>query len=137
MKPFYKCTQKQQIERWEQVWRVLNEMTPHERRSHWDMGTFGRYTECGTVACAAGRCSFDPWFQRRGFSGTVTEFYGWSLKDVVDSFETDAVAEFFGLDGANRIFFNGSQRPVSKVMREVKSHIAQLRKYREEGDYEI
>lgn len=61
------------IERWENVIRVLRNLTPHQRKYHFDMTTFGRKTDCGTVACAAGHCSLDPWFRRRGFLANFTK----------------------------------------------------------------
>jgi len=50
------------LERWEQALCVLDGLTPHERENHFNMGTWGRRTECGTNACLAGHCSLNPWF---------------------------------------------------------------------------
>lgn len=66
-------TVEQIIERWENVLRVLTSMTRHERNRHFEMIDWGRKTSCGTIACAAGHCSLDPWFRRRGFSGEFRE----------------------------------------------------------------
>src|SRR5260370_6670727 len=66
-------THEQYIERWEQALRVLESMTEHERRLHFDMTSWGKQTHCGTVACLAGHCSLDLWFRERGFSGQVDE----------------------------------------------------------------
>lgn len=57
------------IERWENVLRVLTSMTRHEREHHFAMTIWGTKTSCGTVGCAAGHCSLDPWFRKRGFKG--------------------------------------------------------------------
>jgi hypothetical protein len=59
------------IERYEQVKRVLEGLDEHARKHHWDMSIWGTKTDCGTVACAAGHCSLDPWFQERGFRGEI------------------------------------------------------------------
>lgn len=52
------------VESWEQALRVLQQMTPHERKNHFDMRSWGHRTDCGTVACLAGHCYLDPWFQK-------------------------------------------------------------------------
>ena len=56
------------IERWENGLRVLKAMDPHEREKHFNMALWGKKTDCGTLACAAGHMSLDPWFRRRGFA---------------------------------------------------------------------
>lgn len=125
MKSFYNISQGQQIERWGNVLRVLQALTPHQRRKHWDMGGFGRKTDCGTIACAAGHAGLDPWFRRRGFKLAFNRF-GDSVIDDVD--------KFFGYAGSQHIFYNYRTRPVSKVISEVKAHIKELKVAPEEFD---
>jgi hypothetical protein len=108
---------RQQIERWQNVERVLHKMPEHERQKHWDMATWGEKTACGTVACAAGHCGLDPWFRRRGFK---LDFKG-------GDYEISDVPEFFGFEGARRIFFNAKRRPVEAVLAEVREYVAELR----------
>src|SRR5258708_4642058 len=109
------------IERWDNVERVLVSMPEHERQRHWNMGTWGEVTDCGTVACAAGHCGLDPWFRERGFA---LEFHGGSAAiPPVDS--------FFGFEGTKRIFLNVSQRPVDTVIDEVRSYTQELRQIAE------
>lgn len=125
-----KLTREKLIERWENCLRVLQGLTPHQRREHWNMGVFGDKTECGTIACAAGHCGLDPWFRRRGFK---MDFYedkdGWpvnTLQCVGDDSDVDT-EEFFGTSGARNIFFDSSYRSVRTVIKEVKAHIQWLR----------
>lgn len=124
MKHFDECTKAQQIERWENVLRVLSNLTPHERRRHWDMSWWGYKTECGTVACAAGHCGLDPWFRRRGFK---LDFYkSWITQDWSSSMPIEP-EDFFGKVGCTTIFYNETRRSVGTVIREVRAYLKQLR----------
>jgi hypothetical protein len=118
MKYWKEITLKEQLKRWHHVLRVLEALTPHQRRRHWNMETWGEKTECGTVACAAGHCALDPWFRRQGFK---SDFYpDGTLKSI-----SNATA-FFGFEGTDRIFHNAQKRSVPKVIAEVKLHIKTL-----------
>ena len=55
------------IKRLQRAYKIMDKMTPHERRKHFDMGKWGQKTECGTVGCLAGHCGLDPWFKKEGF----------------------------------------------------------------------
>src|SRR5688572_17549276 len=131
MKYWDNITPAQQIERWENVLRVLRALTPHQRRKHWNMSWWGEKTECGTVACAAGHCGLDPWFRRRGFR---MDFERIEFENELGKIEYEwnadlnvPVSHFFGREGSGSIFLNGKVRPVSKVIEEVKAHIRQLK----------
>jgi hypothetical protein len=124
VKNFNDCTKKEQVARWENVLRVLRALTPHQRRKHWDMQTIGEKTDCGTVACAAGHSSLDPWFRRRGYAGHYEEKH-YSDRVIFELITPDADA-FFGEDGSSSIFFNTDIRPVGQVIREVKAWIKVL-----------
>lgn len=104
------------IERWRNVHRVLNAMPEHERQKHWDMSIWGKQTECGTVACAAGHCGLDAWFRERGFK---LDFRGHESR-------ISNVPDFFGLEGTSRIFWDSTQRPVETVIDEVHRYGAEL-----------
>lgn len=121
IKDWYKCTIQEQVARWENAARVLENLSEHERRAHWDMGTWGQETTCGTVACAAGFCGMDPWFKSRGLELKL-------LKDGDAPMNYhNHVIQFFGHDGVDCIFGNGDHRPVSKVIREIKGYISFLK----------
>jgi hypothetical protein len=111
-------TRKQLIARWENALRVLETMTPHERRKHFNMARWGQKTECGTVACLAGHCSLDPWFRRRGFRGSFIDDGG--MYFGADSADPDV---FFGTGSA--IFYQSGSYGV--VANRVRRHIKQLR----------
>ena len=122
--------QERLVERWENVLRVLRALTPHQRKKHWDMQTYGEVTECGTIACAAGHCAFDPWFRRRGFSAKpVKSNLPWDFlhggTHVVEIMTP--VNRFFGDEGAENIFYNSTQRSVGTVIKEVQAHIKKLK----------
>lgn len=133
------CSKKEQLSRWENVLRVLRAMTPHERRKHWNMAIFGEKTECGTVACAVGHCSMDPWFRRRGFAGKFR--FATNLDGTPDSelvFKEDGmwlsyqVPKFFGpseadVNRSQNIFMDDTPRSVALVIRQVKARIKVLR----------
>lgn len=129
MKLWDDVSKKTRIERWENVVRVLRSLTPHERRKHWNMHVWGEKTDCGTVACAAGHCSFDPWFRARGLKQNFTWFKGdeYSGPQWESDFDDESVVLFFGLEGASSIFWNSSQRPVGTVIRECLAYIKELK----------
>lgn len=127
MKFFEDLSTTKQVDRWKNVLRVLQGLSPHARRKHWDMSVFGEKTECGTVACAAGHCGMDPWFRRRGFQlKFTTDMFGEEMTNLGED-GGELVEDFFGEVGAREIFFNGVPRPVGEVIREVKAHIAYLK----------
>lgn len=105
------------IERWSNTDRVLDAMTEHERQHHWDMSAWGRKTDCGTIVCAAGGCGLDSWFRERGFKLTFKRNGETTISDV---------PAFFGLEGASRIFYDGTQRPVETVLSEVRAYVGEL-----------
>lgn len=111
-------SKKKLIERWENVLRVLQSLTPHQRKKHWDMDRFGYQTACGTVACAAGHCGLDPWFRKRGYK------MEWSAGELFTPW--DAEYKFFGYEGTEDIFYDPTPRPVGQVIREVRAHIKKL-----------
>lgn len=119
MKTWDEISLARQIERWEQVLRVLRGLTRHQRRRHWNMGTWGEKTPCGTVACAAGFCGLDPWFRRRGLKNNFTSgFSDWQGEEV---------GEFFGHEGSEEIFYNPEHRTVGEVIRQVRKYLKLLK----------
>lgn len=127
MKNFTDITQAQQVERWENVLRVLRGLSRHERKKHWNMEVFIQETMCGTAACAAGYCSMDPWFKRRGFALDRMSVHldaGPLLKDGI--YIGRGALHFFGEDGARQIFFRSCRRSVGQVIKEVRAHIKTL-----------
>lgn len=128
------ATPEQQLMRWENVVRVLGALTPHERKKHWNMQSWGQKTECGTVACAAGHCGLDSWFRRRGFR--LNFIYDGESWDTNLAEDDNLVMDFFGYDGPRQIFYNGDRRSVSTVIKEVKAYIKDLKlehKFQEEN----
>lgn len=115
------------VERWENCLRVLQNLTPHQRRKHWRMSTWGMVTGCGTVACAAGHCALDPWFQRRGLKMKIIVRHDEELGDSLHAELDDGLVPiFFGDRGTNNIFYDTTHRSVGTVIREVKAHIKWL-----------
>lgn len=114
----------ERIERWENVIRVLQALSPHEKRKHFNMTLWGWKEDCGTVACAGGHCSFDPWFRKRGFSGKFDRCGNleWQSLDPFD---------FFGVEGTRSIFLCeaiGDYEPsVAVVVRHIKAYIKALK----------
>lgn len=125
MKNWEDISQKEKVERWENVARVLKKLSPHERREHWNMASWGEKNECGTIACAAGHCGLDSYFRRRGFKLDFVFHKG--MGDWETIFNDDDVFEFFGSEGSFEIFLDTNVRPVSAVILEVKAYIAHLK----------
>lgn len=132
MIPWSEATHEQRIERWENVLRVLAKLTRHERRYHFNMGTWGEKTDCGTVLCAGGYCGLDPYFQALGM---ITKF----SKDgelISDVSETSAL--IMGTEGYAEIF-TGYENQYGKVVRKIKSFITRLKAgkiSRNDADYD-
>lgn len=110
------------VERWVEALRVLEQMTPHERLKHLDMHSWGRQTECGTVACLGGHCSRVHWFRARGFT---SEFVCNEDGQVVLKFTGIQPDQFFGGRGFDVIFL-GISLTYIEVVAKVKDHIAYL-----------
>lgn len=123
-------TIQQLIERWENAIRVLRALTPHERKNHWSMSTWGIKTECGTVQCAAGHCANDPWFRRRGFKYNPNWAKDYRLKKYRGCASRYAFGmtpdQFFG-ERAFSVFYNTNSRSVRDVINEMKGHIRGLK----------
>lgn len=121
-------------ERWDNVIRVVDAIAadPHARTNHWCMGDWGWKTECGTVGCAIGHCSFDPYFRRLGLRGKFgPEELG--LESGENFF--DAVTALFYItphgtfeeQALTRIVFNGDYRTPESVSSELSSTLAWYR----------
>lgn len=134
------------LEKWENVLRVLEGLSQHEREKHWDMSTWGVQTPCGTVACAAGHCALDPWFQERGLMaswsptgrmvmGDLTGFFDTSWSEC-DDWLCRNRSSWIGVRRDPRapvavrgaaIFHDPTPRSVETVIEEVKAIIQELR----------
>lgn len=128
---FDQSSQAQKILRWQNVLRVLNALTPHERKKHFDMGSWGQKTECGTVACAAGHCGLDPWFRRQGFKMNFKtlhgrDYTGGKTKDIISVFPERNPNQFFGNRGMQAVFVNGAIETVPEAIEATKAYIAEL-----------
>lgn len=131
------CSHKEKVQRWEKVLEVLSKLTPHQQRKHFDMGSWGYKTECGTIGCAAGLCANNKWFKDRGFE----MFFIKSVSDgpgVTHVGQLTVTADsFFGIEG-NRIIFTNphfvhigyyTTRQViyKRVIEAIKSYIQRLK----------
>lgn len=112
------------VERWENALRVLQQMTTHERRRHFNMGSWGQKTECGTIACLAGHCSIDPWFKHRGFTSAFEKITKNHPPQLCFTGQEPEI--FFGHGGYNAIFLNCCAT-FTEVVRDVKKHIKWLK----------
>lgn len=122
----------EQIKRVEQLERVLNDMTPHERKRHFDMSSWGYQNACGTVGCAAGQAAFDPWFRRRGFK---LELNGGATDDDEQTMSFSVISPqfVFGARLTTGVFTNGKFTGDAgggvyvKVMRAIRAYLNELR----------
>jgi len=58
-------------ERLEQAKRVMEGLSEQQRLRNFNVGLYAIQSDEGVVACIAGHCGLDPWFQERGFFTTV------------------------------------------------------------------
>lgn len=147
MKYFASISNKEQLKRWTEALRVLENLPAHVRKKHWDMSSWGYDTPCGTVACAAGHIGLYPWFRRQGFKLTLRKRFIKISPDELSDFVNDQCGSesYFGKTGAKvevittdisdpydffgdgaAIFNNPETRSVVQVIKEVKAHIKQL-----------
>jgi hypothetical protein len=63
-------------ERLQQAKRVLKGLSEQQRATNFNIARFAVDSSDGVVACIAGFCGLDPWFQERGFFTTVGETMG-------------------------------------------------------------
>jgi hypothetical protein len=125
MKTWAEATRRERIERLENLLRVLRNLTPHQRRKHWDMNTWGYNTECGTVACAAGHAGLDPWFRRRGFVLQPAA----SVDDIVTcSFPGLTPSKFFGTIMSDSVFTSCAVNTVNQAIRATERCLKDLKK---------
>lgn len=113
-------TDRQLLARMEHALQVMEKMTPHERRRHFDMSDWVQVTECGTVACLAGHCALDPWFRKHGFSINVSE-------DMITPFSVDPM-DYFG-EVIHRTIFLDVFASYGIIKKKVKSVIKDLKKH--------
>lgn len=119
-----------QIERVERVQTVLGRLTDHQIENHFDMTFWGDKTSCGTVGCAAGHCSFDPWFQRRGFG---SRFYQSNSGELHHQWTGLYPMGFFGSDMESGVFTNdacmegGSRKMYDTAMKRTATYLGFLR----------
>lgn len=137
----------EKIDRWEHVDLTLKNLTPHEKRQHFDLGDWGSKTECGTVACVAGHCGLNPYFRELGFKLDF-KFRPWNRveaswydpdnklpKDQRGDWEIDGdisedAALFFGGRGYDQIFLGegvGGNQRVSDCRKAIQRYIKELK----------
>ena len=54
-------------ERLQQAKRVMQGLSDQQRVNNFSMNVFAISSDLGVIACIAGHCGLDPWFQERGF----------------------------------------------------------------------
>lgn len=127
MKVWTECSLEEKVERWENVKRVVAAVgaDPHAREHHWSMRNWAQVTECGTVGCAAGHCSMDPWFKEQGFGSRQfgyamhilrgPDYDGPEDDDAVKTSDGNywtswgwgiQVDKFFGQEGVRQVFLD-------------------------------
>jgi hypothetical protein len=83
-------TKAQLIERHEQLLKLDEVLTEHEKTEHFSMKTFATKTSCGTICCLAGHAARQPWFAERGFTldpdGKIPVFDSFYGGDACDAF---------------------------------------------------
>lgn len=134
MKEYNLCNNAERVERFQQAIRVMSDMTAERIENEFNMSTWGEKTACGTVACAAGWCAMDPWFNERGLMMAEIErtdsYSGETWVDFTFSKEGNA-SQFFGEAAVDAVFTRasfmvGAKNSVdthSKVLQALKDHL--------------
>jgi len=60
-------------ERLQQAKRVMEGLTEQQRSNNFDINRFASESEFGVIACIAGHCGLDPWFQAQGFETDIKD----------------------------------------------------------------
>lgn len=118
------------IERFENLIRVMNGLSEHERIKHFNMRTWGTETECGTACCAAGFCGLDPWFNEQGFKLVKCNIDKGYLEPVFGKNSSwNAIEAFFGNAHNDGEWHPVFERPntVGQVIKAAKAQIEILR----------
>jgi len=132
LKLWNELTHSERVDRWEHAIKVIDGLNQHEREKHFDMGDWGRETECGTVACAAGHCGLDPKFRQDGFQ------MNFETKQYLDGYEyrtlkfTTQPEDFFGKTASNDIFTNGDILIIDDPLESHAAVIKAMKAYLEE-----
>lgn len=116
-----KPTKAELIERHEQLLKLDDVLSEHEKTEHFDMGNWVVETECGTICCLAGHAGLQPWFRARGFKTKV--FMG-SLSQGVD--------DFFGNHAFEEIFDSRSSSVWPEAMQRVRDRLERIKAMPEE-----
>lgn len=91
-------------ERLEMAASELMKWRPSKKMA-FDMRTWGRQTDCGTVCCAGGYVASLPWFNRRGLTFHPGDVFGVTIRlRGTDCISRRSLAEFFGLDSHGEQF---------------------------------
>jgi hypothetical protein len=124
-KDWTECSPEERIQRWEKGIELLKSLPKHVRRKHWDMSSWGHKTACGTAACAAGHMGMHRWFRARGLVLKVAR----TMDDVnwEKSWPKLKPDAFFGSDGSDAIFNNGTQRSIEAVIAEMQLFLIELK----------
>lgn len=91
--------------------RILKTIPP----SRFDMGRFASFTTCGTIACIAGHCAMDPWFNTQGFTLRTAHPH---IPAFAGHEGRRAIAKFFDLSHAQvaHVFYaNRKQTPTTQT----------------------
>lgn len=91
------------IRRFKELIRVMQALTPKQRKHEFDMKNWSKITSCGTVKCAAGWAGSDPWFRKRGFRTRESVFSNTLVPTFRGLAGWVAVYRFFGYVGLEEV----------------------------------
>lgn len=116
-----KPTKAELIERHEQLLKLDDVLTEHEKTKHFAMSHYQHETPCGTSCCLVGFAATQKWFMERG----ITIYR-------LRRFDEDLTDDFFG-DGAwNEMFTSGLSAIWPEAMQRVRDRLERIKAMPEE-----
>jgi len=85
-----------------------------QRVHNFNIGVFAIRSDFGVIACIAGHCGLDPWFQERGFFTTVGADLGSISMAPEDFFGTDK--PFFSYGAKRLVTFDDALRALDSAI---------------------
>lgn len=133
-----KPTKAELIERHEQLLKLDDVLTKHEKSKHFNMEVVGNTTACGTNHCLCGFAGMQPWFRERGLVTIVSpcaDGIGLSKShELATQYDDDDVNwnVFFGEDAYNEIFHHDFPNDWPAAMQRVRDRLERIKAMPEE-----
>lgn len=120
----------QMIERHEQLLKLDEVLTDHEKTEHLNMQEWERETSCGTTHCLAGFAAIQPWFRGKGFKLQGNSPIAFSVLDGTQ-IGGCACEIFFGPRAMNHMFDTSLPNDWSGLIDRVRQRLEWIKQLKE------